>query len=153
MIKRAYFMPKTREKTKHVIANCIPGILINRKTGKQEGYLHSIEKSGPSFHTLHIDHLGPLESTHKSYKHNLVIIDSFTKFEWLFPHKIDNVARSDREIKCIKERVRKYPKHYFGSRNCIFLRRIWAILFSRKCTTYFNNNRSASRERTSGTGK
>jgi len=38
-------------------------------------------------HTYHVDHLGPLESTHKDYKHILAVIDAFTKFVWLYPTK------------------------------------------------------------------
>ena len=36
-------------------------------------------------HTYHIDYLGPLESTNKSYNHIFAVIDAFTKFCWLYP--------------------------------------------------------------------
>jgi len=39
------------------------------------------------FHTYHIDHLGPLSSTNKNYNHILAIIDSFSKFVWLYATK------------------------------------------------------------------
>lgn len=35
----------------------------------------------------HIDYLGPLESTNKMYNHIFAVIDSFTKFCWLYPTK------------------------------------------------------------------
>jgi len=35
----------------------------------------------------HIDHLGSLQSTHKNYNHIFIVIDSFTKFIWLYPVK------------------------------------------------------------------
>ena len=35
-------------------------------------------------HTYHADHLGPLDITNKNYNHILAIIDSFTKFIWLY---------------------------------------------------------------------
>lgn len=38
-------------------------------------------------HTYHVDHLGPLESTAKQYKHIFVVVDAFTKFCWLYPTK------------------------------------------------------------------
>lgn len=37
--------------------------------------------------TFHLDHLGPLPSTSKNYKHVLAIIDAFSKFVWIFPTK------------------------------------------------------------------
>ncbi|XP_018364372.1 PREDICTED: uncharacterized protein LOC108762066 [Trachymyrmex cornetzi] len=35
-------------------------------------------------HTNHLDHLGPLETIHKNYKHILAVIDAFIKFVWLY---------------------------------------------------------------------
>lgn len=34
-----------------------------------------------------MDHLGPLESNNKNYKHIFAVIDAFTKFVWLYPVK------------------------------------------------------------------
>lgn len=34
--------------------------------------------------TYHLDHLGPLPSTKKQYRHILVVVDSFSKFTWLY---------------------------------------------------------------------
>lgn len=86
-LKQEFFIPKLREKIEKNIANCVHCILYNRKRGKQEGYLHPLPKESIPLHTYHIDHLGPLESTHKNYKYILAIIDSFTKFAWLYPTK------------------------------------------------------------------
>lgn len=52
-----------------------------------EGFLYPLPKGDVLLHTYHIDHLGSLESTHKSYKHILVVVDAFTKFVWLYPTK------------------------------------------------------------------
>jgi len=65
----------------------VPCILRSHKEGKQEGYLHPIPKPDTQLHTYHIDHLGPLDTTNKSYNHILAIINSFTKFVWLYPTK------------------------------------------------------------------
>ncbi|KAK9701338.1 hypothetical protein QE152_g30683 [Popillia japonica] len=46
--------------------------------GKLEGLLNLIPKEGIPPHTYHINHLGPLESTNKNYRHILSIIDTFT---------------------------------------------------------------------------
>ena len=54
-----------RSKIKELLINCPRCIEYNSVTTKKKGYLHSIEKINEPFHTLHIDHLGPLECTHK----------------------------------------------------------------------------------------
>lgn len=46
--------------------------------------IHKLE--GPLY-TYHIDHLGPLPSTNKNYKHIFVVIDDFSKFVWLYSTK------------------------------------------------------------------
>jgi len=86
-IKQEYFIPNLKSKVEQCIANCIPCILANKKSGKQEGFLHPILKGDVPFHTYHIDHLGPLPSTNKNYNHILAIIDSFSKFVWLYATK------------------------------------------------------------------
>ena len=82
-----YYIPKLKRKIEQIITNCVHCILINRKAGKQEGFLHPISKDELPLSTYHIDHLGPLESTHKNYKYILAVIDAFTKFVWLYPTK------------------------------------------------------------------
>jgi len=37
--------------------------------------------------TYHVDHVGPLPSTKKHYKHIFVVIDAFSKFVWLYATK------------------------------------------------------------------
>ncbi|XP_033170526.1 uncharacterized protein LOC117147645 isoform X3 [Drosophila mauritiana] len=53
----------------------------------QEGYLNCIDKGDAPLHTLHIDHLGPMDSSAKQYKYILATVDAFSKFVWLFPTK------------------------------------------------------------------
>ncbi|GBL81312.1 Pro-Pol polyprotein [Araneus ventricosus] len=64
-----------------------PYVLASKKQGKQEVELHPIPKVELPLDTYHVDHIGPLESTNKNYKHILCVIDSFTKFVWLYPTK------------------------------------------------------------------
>jgi transposase InsO family protein len=87
-----YFIPKLKQKTEKIISNCVHCILINRKAGKKEGFLHPLYKDDLPLHTYHIDHLGPLESTNKNYKYVFVIIDAFTKFVWVYPTKTTSTA-------------------------------------------------------------
>ncbi|XP_011693094.1 PREDICTED: uncharacterized protein LOC105453089 [Wasmannia auropunctata] len=87
-VKQEFFIPNLHSKVERCIANCVKCILINKKSGKQEGYLHPISKGNIPLHTYHLGHLGPLKMTHKNYRHILVIIDAFTKFMWLYPTKM-----------------------------------------------------------------
>jgi transposase InsO family protein len=91
-LEQNYYIPKVKQKIERIIANCVHCILINRKKGKQEGFLHPIYKDDIPLYTYHIDHLGPLESTHKNYKYVLAIIDGFTKFVWIYPTKTTTSA-------------------------------------------------------------
>jgi len=87
LVKQNYFITGLKDKITNLLSNCVPCILANRKQGKQEGYLQSINKGDVPLSTWHFDFLGPLSSTPKGYKHILAIIDGFTKFCWLFPTK------------------------------------------------------------------
>ena len=87
LISKDRYIPKLEEKIQKHIQNCIPCIVTNRKLGKQEGELHPIHKEAEPLHTYHVDHLWPLESISKNYKHIFVIFDAFTKFCWLYPTK------------------------------------------------------------------
>lgn len=80
LVRQEYFIRDLKENVSKCIASCVPCILMNRKEGKQEGYLHPLPKPDSPLHTLYADHLGPLETTRKNYKHILVVIDSFSKF-------------------------------------------------------------------------
>lgn len=86
-IKREFYIPNLKTKIERCIANCLKCILVNKKAGKLEGFLHPMVKEDIPLHTYHIDHMGPLESTPKNYKYILAVIDAFTKFVWLYPTK------------------------------------------------------------------
>lgn len=52
--------------------------------------MKSIDKGTLPLDTYHVDHLGPIPSTRKNYNHLFVVIDSFTKFTWIYPTKTTN---------------------------------------------------------------
>lgn len=54
-------------------------------SGKKLGILNPIHKNPRSFHTLHIDHLGPLVSSKLGNTQVLVCVDAFTKFCFIYP--------------------------------------------------------------------
>ena len=85
LIREEYYIPNLEDKIRRLIQNCIPCILVERKSGKQEGFLNPIDKGDVPLQTYHIDHLGPMTKTGKGYRYLLVIIDAFTKFVWIYP--------------------------------------------------------------------
>ncbi|KAK9730634.1 Integrase zinc binding domain [Popillia japonica] len=103
LIEQDYFIPGLQSKVERFITNCVPCIMVNRKAGKKEGYLQAIFKEAVPLHTYHLDHLGPLETTAKSYKHILAVIDGFTKFVWLYPAK----TNSTRETLRVRMKTKK----------------------------------------------
>ncbi|GFS66998.1 hypothetical protein TNCV_2527861 [Trichonephila clavipes] len=91
-IKNKYFIPQLQSKIEKYISNCVTCILKNQKSGKQEGFLHPLVKDDIPLNTYHIDHLGPLATSSKNYKFILAVIDSFTKFVWLYPTKTTSTS-------------------------------------------------------------
>ncbi|GFV63422.1 hypothetical protein TNCV_43771, partial [Trichonephila clavipes] len=57
-----------------------------------QGFLHPLVKDDIPLSTYHIDHLGPLATSSKNYKFILAVIDSFTKFVWLYPTKTTSTS-------------------------------------------------------------
>ncbi|GFW16498.1 hypothetical protein TNCV_2351221 [Trichonephila clavipes] len=62
-IKNKYFIPQLQSKIEKYIPNCVTCILKNKKSGKQEGFLHPLVKDDIPLNTYHIDHLGPLATS------------------------------------------------------------------------------------------
>ncbi|GFV84281.1 transposon Tf2-8 polyprotein [Trichonephila clavipes] len=52
---------------------------------KQEFFIPNL--SNVVKNTYHVDFIGPLPSTNKSYQHIFTVVDAFTKFTWLYPVK------------------------------------------------------------------
>jgi len=85
LVKGDYWIPNLRRRVEEVVRNCVACILAERKQGRQECFLHPIEKGSVPLDTLH--HLGPLPSMKKSYKNIFVVVDAFSKFVWLYTTK------------------------------------------------------------------
>lgn len=87
VVKRDFYFPNMKKCIANVVNNCIECILVNKKRGKGEGFLNPIPKEDIPLSTYHIDFVGPLPSTNKSYNHIFTVIDAFSKFAWLYPVK------------------------------------------------------------------
>lgn len=80
LVRRDYWFKNMRSKIKKVLTGCINCILAERKNGKQEGFLNVIYKGDVPLHTYHVNHLGSMPITKKSYRHIFAIVDVFSKF-------------------------------------------------------------------------
>ncbi|GFX46148.1 transposon Ty3-I Gag-Pol polyprotein [Trichonephila clavipes] len=69
------------------LTNVVKKVIANKKTGKKEGFLNPISKEIIPLSTYHVDFIGSLPSTNKSYQHIFTVVDAFTKFTWLYPVK------------------------------------------------------------------
>ncbi|GFY03226.1 hypothetical protein TNCV_1171861 [Trichonephila clavipes] len=58
---------------------------------KQEFFIPNlsnvVKKESIPLSTYHVDFIGPLPSTNKSYQHIFTVVDAFTKLTWLYPVK------------------------------------------------------------------
>lgn len=108
-LTRVYWFPNMRNTVKEYISNCLKCLEFSPMSGKREGFLHSIPKGDTPFHTVHLDHYGPLEKSTRGYKHIFAIIDGFTKFIRLYPCKSTD---TEEVIKHLKDYFRCYSKPF-----------------------------------------
>lgn len=95
LLRKDYWIPSVTAKIEKIIRNCVACILAEKKQGKREGFLNPIAKGEVPLDTYHIDHLGPLPSTKKNYKHIFVVIDAFSKFTWLYATKSAGIPKAN----------------------------------------------------------
>lgn len=74
-----YYIPGIEKKIKRCIAACVPCIVGEKKRGKPEGELQPIPKGDVPMDTFHIDHLGPMPSTRKSYRVSVPVLATLRK--------------------------------------------------------------------------
>jgi len=92
-IQQDFHISHLEKKVKQTISNCIECITHNHKLGKQDDFLHAINKGDTPLSTLHVDHLGSLDMTSKSYRYIFAVADDFSKYTWLFPTKSTNAEK------------------------------------------------------------
>ncbi|GFU30159.1 hypothetical protein TNCV_603851 [Trichonephila clavipes] len=56
---------------------------IEHRAGSRMKHVDALSR----YPTYHVDFIGPLPSTNKSYQHIFTVVDAFTKFTWLYPVK------------------------------------------------------------------
>lgn len=125
-MKDHYWFPEMKQKIDKYRKNCLKCIMYSAPQKPNARTLHSIPKEPRPFHTIHLDHLGPLPSLQSKRKHILVIIDAFTKFVRLYPvlttsTKEVNAALSkyfdyySRPVRCITDRGSCFTSKEFSA--------------------------------------
>ncbi|KAK9694599.1 Integrase core domain [Popillia japonica] len=84
-IRKFYWFPRLRRYVKGYIGSCLECLYLKYPGGKRPGALHSTDKIGVPYHTIHMDHLGPFIKSRKGNSYLLVSIDGFTKHTMLRP--------------------------------------------------------------------
>lgn len=79
-LRRNYWFAGMRRFVTKYVAACLNCAYYKHAPGKRQCKLNIIEKTPVPFHTLHLDHVGPFETSRKRNKFLLVIVDAFTKF-------------------------------------------------------------------------
>lgn len=79
-IQRNYWFAGMRRFVTKYVGACLHCAYYKHSAGKKQCKLNIIEKVPVPFHTVHIDHVGPFETSRKGNKFLLVIVDAFTKF-------------------------------------------------------------------------
>ena len=86
-IKRFFYWPGLYKWVSHLIANCLD-CQKNKQKRKDlnEAPLEKWTETVPfPFHTVHIDHKGPINPPSNGNKHCLVVIDSFSRYIQVYP--------------------------------------------------------------------
>ena len=103
-LNKYYWFPGLKDVVVNYVKRCIKCIIFSAPTKKTEKNLHSIEKVAVPFHTIHLDHFGPLPAIINKKKHILAITDGFTKLVKLYPVN----ATSTKEALCALQKFCEY---------------------------------------------
>lgn len=87
-----YWFSRLRRYVHQHINMCLDCLVHKRPSSKRPGLLHPIPPGKRPFRVIHIDHLGPFETSKSNNKYLLVIADNLTKYVQLFPCAMTDAA-------------------------------------------------------------
>ncbi|GFS67589.1 transposon Tf2-6 polyprotein [Trichonephila clavipes] len=95
-----------------------------RKVAKKEGFLNHISKESIPLSTYHVDFIGPLPSTNKSYQHIFTVVDAFSNFTWLYPVK---TVSAESAIEKLKQQQKTFgnPIRIISDRGSAFISKLF----------------------------
>ncbi|GFV35585.1 transposon Tf2-9 polyprotein [Trichonephila clavipes] len=148
IVKQKFFIPNLTNVVKKVIVNYVPFILANKKTGKKERFLNPISKESIPLSTYHVDFIGLLPSTNKSYRHIFTVVDAFTKFTWLYLVK---TVSGESALEKLKQQQKTFgnPIRSISGRGSAFTSKLFNDYCDEEDSKSTNSNRCSSRKRTS----
>ncbi|KAL4096411.1 hypothetical protein QTP88_021373 [Uroleucon formosanum] len=92
IITRDYWFAGLRRYVRQHVHMCLDCLIHKRPAGKKPGLLHPIPAGRRPFQVIHVDHLGPFETSTKSNKYLLVVADNLTKYIHLYPCRSTDTA-------------------------------------------------------------
>jgi len=98
IITKDYWFAGLRRYVRQHIRMCLDCLVHKRPAGKKPGLLHPIPTGRRPFQIIHIDHLGPFESSAKSNKYFLVVADNLTKYIHLYACRSTDTAAVIRNL-------------------------------------------------------
>lgn len=119
LIMREYWIDDLSAKLDRFTQSCVSCILASRKAGKKEGLLYPIPKDEIPLTTYHIDHLGPLTASSKQYRYIFTVMDSFSKFVWIYPVKSTTADEVIKKLD-LQKSVFGSPKRIISDRGSAF---------------------------------
>lgn len=87
-----YWFSGMRRYVRQHIKMCLDCLVHKKPAGRVPGLLHPIPPGKRPFQIIHVDHLGPFETSTRNNKYLLVIADNLTKYIHLYPCKTTNTA-------------------------------------------------------------
>lgn len=89
-----YWFPSLKMRVRQYIDNCVRCLTSSVRTGQPEGEMQLTEREAVPFHTLYLDHFGPLEGADDGSKYICMAVDAYTKFVWVYtPHCLHEIER------------------------------------------------------------
>lgn len=94
-----YWFSSIRRYVRQYVSMCINCFMHKRPAGKQPGFLHPIPPGKRPFQIVHVDHLGPFETSTPKNKYLSALSDNLTKYIHLYPCRTTDTAGVIRILK------------------------------------------------------
>jgi len=91
-ILECYWFTGLKRYVKQHIQMCLDCLVHKTPAGKKPGYLHPIPAGRRPFEVVHVDHLGPFETSAAGNRYLFVLVDNLTKFTHLYPCRSTDTA-------------------------------------------------------------
>lgn len=91
-ITNDYWFPNMRRYVRQHINMCLECLTHKKPAGKKPGLLHPIPPGRRPFQIVHVDHLGPFETSTSKNRYLLVVADNLTKYIHLYPCRTTEAA-------------------------------------------------------------